>query len=141
MRDIRHQFKKNNEINAEKITGKMLPANIEAEKAVLGAVLLNDDNLALIIEYLGPEDFYLPAHQVIYTAITQISRRSERIDVISVQDELTKQATLEKAGGTVYLLELQEDIPAVGLVEQHAKIIKEKAILRELINSAAGIIS
>jgi len=139
MRDTRFQQKRT--IDAEKVTGKMLPAHIEAEKAVLGALLLNDDNFAHVVELLASEDFYLPAHKVIYDAVAEIGRRSDRIDIISVQDELTKKKTLEKAGGTVYLLELQEDIPAVGLIGQHAKIIKEKAVLRELINSAAGIIT
>jgi len=141
MHDIRHGSKQARNVDAEKITGKTLPAHIEAEKAVLGALLLNDENFTHVVELLAPDDFYHPAHKVIYHAIAEIGKRSDRIDIISVQDELTKQGGLEKAGGTVYLLELQEDIPAVGLIEQHAKIIKEKAVLRELINSAAGIIT
>jgi len=142
MQNDRQRFpKKERALDAEKVLGKNLPANIEAEKAILGALLLNDDNLSNVVELLSPEDFYHPPHKLIYQAIVDISKQFERIDVISLQDELTKQDTLDKVGGVTYLLELQEDIPAVGLIEQHAKIIREKALLRELISSAAGIIT
>jgi len=133
--------KKARDIDAEKVIGKNLPANIDAEKAILGALLLNDNTLPYVVELLSPDDFYLPAHKIIYQSIVDVSKRFERLDVISLQDELVKKEHLDKAGGTVYLLELQEDIPAIGLIEQHAQIIKEKALLRELINSAAGIIT
>lgn len=127
--------------NSANIIGKKLPSNVEAEKAVLGALLLNDEHLAKVIEIIRPEDFYVPAHVTIYTAITDIAQRMERLDIVTLQNELEKKAVLEDIGGIVYLLSLQEDIPAIGLISQHAKIIKEKSVLRRLIGSATDIIS
>ncbi len=127
--------------NAERVLGKKLPCSVEAEKAVLGALLLNDENVAQVVELLHAQDFYVPSHRVIYQAIVDIAQRMERVDLVTLQDVLDKKGQLEAIGGVVQLLSLQEDIPSLGLVAQHAKIIKEKAVLRDLINSASVIIS
>ena len=123
------------------LLGKSLPANSDAEKAVIGALLLNDEYVSLVSEMLVPEDFYYIPHQIIYTVIGDLSRALKRIDLVTLQDELNKRNQLEAVGGIVYILSLQEELPAAGLIEQHAKIVKEKAVLRELINSASTIIS
>lgn len=125
----------------EKVLGKSLPYSAQAEKAVLGALLLNDEYMNQVAEILQPTDFYQPAHKIIYGLCHDLFTRLKRIDIITLQDELTKAEQLETVGGLEYLLALQEDIPSVGLIGQHAQIIKEKAVLRELINSATGIIS
>lgn len=127
--------------SAETFLSKQLPASIEAEKSVLGALLLNDKHLGLVTELIQPQDFYAPAHKIIYETCLEIAGANKRIDLITLQDELEKKQKLEEIGGVVYLLELQEDISSLGLSEQHAKIIKEKAVLRELINSATEIIT
>jgi len=126
--------------NAEQLIGKSLPSSIEAERAVLGALLLNDEHLTLVSEILIPADFYNQHHSVIYAAMIDLHQQRKRIDVVTMQDELIKRMQLENVGGVLYLVSLQEDLPAIGLIEQHARIIKEKAILRDLINSASGII-
>ncbi len=128
-------------IAPEKMLGRNLPASIEAERSVLGALLLNDENINQVAELLLPHDFYNPSHKVIYEAMLNLVQQNKRIDLITLQDELVKREQLESIGGIVYLVSLQEDIPAVGLIKQHAKIIKEKATLRELISSAATIIT
>jgi len=133
-------YQKSN-FSTEKVIGKKLPSHIEAEKSVLGALLLNDENLTKISEILTPQDFYIPAHTAIYGAIVEIAQRMERLDIVTLQNELEKKGVLDNVGGLMYLLSLQEDIPSVGLIEQHAKIVKEKSILRELINSATTIIT
>jgi replicative DNA helicase len=125
----------------EKLLGKALPFSLEAERAVLSALLLNDEYLIQVCEALTAQDFYQVPHQIIYQTILDISRQQKRLDLITVQDELSKKEHLESIGGVEYLLSLQEDIPALGLIGQHAQIVREKAILRELINSATGIIS
>ena len=127
--------------SAEGILGKMLPANSDAEKAVLGALLLNDEYVTVVSEIIGPDDFYTIAHKTIYQTILDLAQKHKRIDILTLQDELTKKDQLEAIGGVVYLLTLQEDISAVGLIVQHANIIKEKSVLRQLIGSAATIIS
>lgn len=126
---------------AEKVLGKSLPFNQEAEKSVLGSLLLHDAQMDLVSDLLAPGDFYLPAHKTIFEAILTIFKSNRRIDIVTLQDELEKMGELQSIGGLLYLLSLQEDIPALGLLEQHAKIIKEKAILRELIGSATQIIT
>lgn len=131
---------KNND-RVERVLGKNLPCSQEAERAVLSALLLNSMQMNSICDYLVAEDFYIPAHKLIFQTMLNIAGSHRTIDVITVQDELQKTGELEKAGGIVNLLSLQEDIPALGLVSQHAQIIKEKATLRDLISSAATIIS
>lgn len=128
-------------LDAERVLGKSLPSSIEAERAVLGTLLLNDEYLPLVSEILVAQDFYTTAHKFIYQAILDISAQYKRIDLLTLQDELTKRNQIEIVGGIVYLVTLQEDIPAIGLIEQHAKLVKEKAVLRELIGSAAEIIA
>jgi len=128
-------------VDAEHILGKNLPASVEAERAVLTALMLNDEYAAVTMEILNAGDFYRPAHQLIYQAIIDLVAARQRIDLITVQDELNKRGQLDAVGGIVYLVSLQEDVPSLGLVEQHARIIRSKAVLRELIRSAAGIIT
>ncbi len=135
------RFTKNTSGQTEKILGKTLPASIDAERSVLGSLLLNDESLSKVAEILQSHDFYSKAHQLLYQAMLDLAQQFKRIDLVTLQDELTKREQLETIGGIVYLVTLQEDIPSVGLIEQHARIIKEKAILRELIDSATSIIT
>lgn len=128
------------QVSPETLLGRMPPASYDAERAVLGAILLHEEGLNRTSDFLNADDFYTNAHKTIYEAMLVLAKRSCRIDLISLQDELTKKQELETIGGIAYLVSLQEDIPAVGLIQQHAHIIKEKAMLRELIGSATGII-
>lgn len=123
------------------IQEKRLPASPEAERAVLSALLLHDEAIVRISELLLPEDFYQKQNRIIYQAIIDLTHAQKRVDIITLQDELSKKGLLEASGGLVYLISLQEDIPSIGLVDQHAQIIKEKSTLRSLIDSAAAIIT
>lgn len=125
----------------ETVVGKTLPYNLEAEKSVLSSILLNDDNFAIVADILESRDFYNPAHQNIYSTIVELIQKGKRIDLITLQNELESKKILSSIGGIEYLMELQEDIPSLGLIAQHASIIKEKRILRDLVTSAAEIIS
>ncbi len=125
----------------ETVLGKRLTANLEAERSVIGALLLNDELVHAVSEILRPADFYSIAHREIYSTILSIIQAQKRVDLLTVQDELTKNDKIDSVGGIGYLMSLQEDIPAMGMIEQHAGIIREKAILRELIESATHIIS
>lgn len=126
---------------SEQLLGKTLPANIDAERAVLGALLLNDEWVAQVLEVLRPDDFYSQAHKIIFEHIISLSHQLKRVDLVTLQDELNKKGQLDAVGGLVYLVSLQEELPSAGLVNQHANIIKEKSVLRELISSATGIIT
>lgn len=141
MQKERRQNQGFNSYNTERVLGKTLPANLDAERSVLGAVLLNDECLNQVQEILIPEDFYNPQHKIIYETILECAKKFKRIDLVTMQDELKKSDKLDAVGGIVYLVSLQEDIPSLGLVEQHSKIIKEKSQLRELIESATSIIT
>lgn len=125
----------------EQLLGKSLPAQIEAEKSVLGAILLDDNCLSTVEETLKPQDFYTPAHQTLYKRMLELARSNQRIDMITTQDALEKSGELEMVGGVTYLIELQENIPAFGMLEQHVKIIRTKSVLRDLIHSSIDIIT
>jgi replicative DNA helicase len=127
--------------SSETILGKTLPSHVEAERAVLGALLINDDCINTVSEIIVAEDFYLFAHQKIFQAMVLIHQKGNRIDIVTLQDELTKIDQLNAVGGVIYLVGLQEDIPSLALVDQHAHIVKEKSILRHLINSAVTIVT
>lgn len=128
-------------IDTQRALGKKMPSSMDAERAVLGALLLNDEYVSQVAELLSADDFYHPPHKIIYQAILDITQQLKRVDLVTLQDELEKRAQLEDIGGIMFLVGLQEEIHAVGLIAQHAKIIKEKAVLRELIRSAFGIIT
>ena len=123
------------------LLGKMPPNSPEAERAVLGAILLYDAGLSQISDFLNPEDFYAPAHQIVYKTMVEISRQTKRVDLVTLQDGLTKKDLLDTVGGLAYIVALQEDIPAAGLIEQHAHIIKENSGRRKLIGTLTTAIA
>lgn len=125
----------------EFLLGKALPMHLEAEKAVLGAVLLDDTCFNVLEEVLQAQDFYMPAHQIIFKHMLTLAHGNKRIDMITLQDLLIKEAELVAIGDMAYLIELQENIPALGMLEQHAQIIRAKAVLRNLISSSVDIIT
>ncbi len=125
----------------EELLGKMLPAHVEAEKSVLGAILLDDSCFNTVEDVLRATDFYHLAHQMIYEAMLGLSKNNQRIDLITLQDALEKQGNLAAVGDVAYLVEMQENIPAFGLLEQHVKIIKTKSMLRNMISSSLEIIT
>lgn len=134
-------YSKKSAQQTETLLGRTLPASLDAEKSVLAALLLNADNITLVSDVLRPQDFYSPQHQIIYHAMLDLAQSNQKIDFIVLQDYLTKNNQLEECGGMVYLMELQEDIPSIGFISQHSKIVKDKSILRDLIFSAADIIT
>ena len=85
---VRQQY--NSSGKAEQVFGKTLPANIEAERSVLGALLLNDEYFPVVSDWLRSDDFYTPAHKIIYQAMLEVIKQTRRIDLVTLQDELTK---------------------------------------------------
>ncbi|MCX5924786.1 MAG: replicative DNA helicase [Candidatus Dependentiae bacterium] len=142
MRNIqRPQFSTHKKVHENRELGRNLPASIEAERSVLGALLLNDELIHVATTILRADDFYSNTHKIIYQSMLDLVQQSKRVDLVTLQDALTIQGSLDMVGGIVYLLSLQEDIPALGLIKQHAQIIKEKSVLRDLIDSATSIVS
>ncbi|MBN1549547.1 replicative DNA helicase [Candidatus Babeliales bacterium] len=137
----RKQEQRNLSIAPETILGKELPFNTEAEKAVLGAILLDDQTLSSVSDFLLAQDFYSAPHRIVYETILELAEKFNRVDLVTLQDELKKKDQLEAIGGSSYLLSLQDEIPSAGMIESHARIIKEKSVLRDLIGSAVDIIT
>ena len=120
---------------------KMLPQSIEAEEAVLGAILVNPASLGKIVEFLKPESFYKPAHKMIYDAALELFRKSEPIDIVTVSELLRNKDELEKAGGRAYINDLALNVVTTANVDYYARIIREKEIKRALINAGSEIVS
>ena len=120
---------------------RTLPHNVDAEKSVLGAILVNNENYYRVIETLHPEDFYLDAHRVIFRQMIELMEQSKVIDLITIQDDLVRASRLESAGGITYLAGLLDGIPHLVNIEHYIQIIRERATLRQLINSANKIMA
>lgn len=127
--------------DAERITGRTLPFNGDAERSVLSALLIAGSAIHQIAELLAADDFYVNAHKIIYQSMLDLAHQQKQIDLVTLQDNLAQKGVLESVGGIIYLVSLQEDIISVGSLEQHAQIIKEKAVMRTLIHSAISIIT
>ena len=116
-----------------------LPQNIEAEKSVLAASMLNSDALTEIMTRIKPENFFRPAHRIIFEAMCDLNYRSIPVDPIQLADTLQAKGQLEAAGGRAYLAELADNTFALTNWSNHADIVKRTAILRELIYASAEI--
>ncbi|SDQ63142.1 replicative DNA helicase [Thermostaphylospora chromogena] len=117
------------------------PHNIEAEQSVLGGMLLSKDAIADVIEVLRADDFYRPAHQIIYDVIIDLYGRGEPADAVTVLDELQKRGELARVGGGVYVHTLTAVVPTAANAGYYAKIVREQAVLRRLIEAGTRIVS
>jgi len=120
--------------------GKIPPQNIEAEQAVLGAILIDNASLNKALEIIAPNDFYRDSHRRIFSAILDLNERNEVVDLITLSDHLRRKNELEGVGGAGYLTSLVNAIPTAANIRQHSRIIHEKAVLRNLISVATDII-
>src|SRR5256884_938127 len=118
---------------------KPLPNNLDAERSVLGAILLDNHALNPSIEHLRPEDFCLDQHRRVFTQMIALGESQQAIDLITLTEELHRRGDLEAAGGAPYLASLADGMPRVTNIEHYARIVKEKAILRNLIHATHNI--
>src|ERR1700722_3735705 len=116
-----------------------LPHNLEAERSILGAVLLDNHALNAAVERLRSDDFFLPQHRRIFERMVQLGEKQQAIDSITLMEDLSRGGELEASGGVAYLSSLTDGLPRVTNVDHYARIVKEKAVLRSLIHSAAAI--
>lgn len=121
------------------VPGRVVPRDIEVEKAVLGAMMLEKDAYTAVCDLLKPESFYEPQHQRIYEAIQTLGAAQRPIDLITVVDQLRLNGSLEAAGGMVYVTRLTTGIASGAHVEFHARIVAQKFLARELIRFASYI--
>ena len=117
------------------------PQNLEAEQAVLGAVLLQAESLITVMEKITADDFYDKSHQMIFEAMVQLGEESQPIDLVTLTSLLKDRGQLEDLGGVSYLAKLANAVPTAANVEYYAQMIEEKAMLRRLIRTATQIVS
>lgn len=120
---------------------KGLPANLDAERYVLGAILLDDTYFVQVAGVLETEDFSIEKHQRIYTRMAELHDRDERIDRVTVANELLRHNQLEACDGLAYLVSLDDGLPQILNIESYVRIVKDKAILRRMIFTAQSLMN
>jgi replicative DNA helicase len=118
------------------------PSNVDMERAVLGAILLDNEALPKAMEALsGAEDFYRPAHRKVYECVLRLFEKSEPVDLLTLSEALRARGWLDEVGGTPYLAELMDSTFTSANVRVHARVVREKAVLRRLITVAGDAVT
>ena len=120
---------------------KGLPHNLEAERCVLGSIILDNPLISEAIEFVGKDDFYLGNHRAIFERMIQLYEASRPIDFVTLTDELRNCGQLDSIGGAAYISSLIDGVPRVSNLEYYARIVREKATLRNLIKRSSEIIN
>jgi len=120
---------------------RTLPHNLEAEKSVLGAILIHNEAFNHAAELIDARDFFRDAHRRIFDKMVALSERNDAIDLVTLKEELGRSGELEDVGGPAYIASLADGVPRSANVEHYARIVKEKATLRNLIHSANRILA
>jgi len=123
----------------EESARKLPPQNLEAEESVLGGVLIDNGALDRALELVEAEDFYRETHRRIMRAMLALHERNEPVDLVTLSDELRRRGDLQDVGGSPYLVELAEKVPTAANVAHHARIVRERAVLRGLIETSTDI--
>ncbi|MFQ5704781.1 MAG: replicative DNA helicase [Gemmatimonadales bacterium] len=126
--------------SAEELGARKTPWSLEAEQAVLGAILLDADAGLKAVELLDDMAFYKEQHRRIFRAFAKLIERGDAVDPVVLRDELERRGDLEAAGGTDYVAELLDVVPTAANIEYHCRIVKEKSLLRRLIDVGTGIV-
>jgi replicative DNA helicase len=120
---------------------RTLPHNLDAEKSVLGAILIHNDAFNSAAEVIDSRDFFRDAHRRIFDRMVALSERGGAIDFVTLKEELSRAGELDEVGGPAYIASLADGVPRSANVEYYAKIVKEKSTLRSLIHSANKILA
>ena len=122
---------------------KQVPQNLDAERALLGFILLDNSALNTVVEQVSREDFFSESHRRIFRKMVELSENNRQMDVVTLSEELAREGWLEKVGGVAYLAGLSEGVPfgTSANVTEYSRIVKEKSTLRRLINISENIIS
>lgn len=116
-----------------------IPYHAESEQAILGGLMLRNDTLAQVGEWLRPEDFYLHAHRVIYTAIEALTEADQPADRVTLGEWLEERGLIEDAGGIGYLMDLESQTPGAANVTAYAEIVRERSLMRQLIEAGTTL--
>jgi len=125
------------QINNQRI---LVPSDLDAEKSVLGSILIDPSAVVGVVRILDPDDFYSPANRHIYTAIGDLLDKHLPIDPVTVKSRLERHGVLEKVGGIEYLLSLAEHVPSAASAEYHANVVKEKSLRRAIIKEGENLL-
>ena len=120
--------------------GRTPPQDLAAEQSVLGGMLLSKDAIADVVEVVRGHDFYRPAHELVYEAVLDLYGRGEPADAVTVSAELQKRGELGRVGGAPYLHTLLQSVPTAANAGYYARIVRETAILRRLIEAGTKIV-
>ena len=123
----------------EKVTERITPQNLDAEKSLLGAILISEESLPDVTEIVKPQDFYDERNQHIYNAMWNLYEHHRPVDLLTVKTELKNKKLTQKAGGASYLAELSGYVPTAAHATAYAELVKKAAVRRNLINAAAKI--
>ena len=123
-----------------RVAERTLPHNLEAERSVLGAILIHNDAFNLAAEIISAADFFRDAHRRIFDKMTGLSERNEAVDFVTLKEALAKGGELDEVGGPAYVASLADGVPRATNVEYYARIVKEKSTLRNLIYAANKIL-
>src|SRR2546421_12545145 len=118
---------------------KQLPQNIEAERGVLGSIIIDPEALEQVVSFLKVEDFYRDAHRSIYDVILRLYQQREPADFITICDDLERNNKLEQVGGASYIASLIDRVPTSGNVEYYGHIVERTATYRRLVHAAGEI--
>ena len=138
----------NNNYNGRRSAGKpqidtnyahLQPQDIGLERVVLGALMVDSDAFSMVSEILKPATFYEPRHQKIYEAIQRMNMEERPVDIMTLNDELSKMGELERIGGAAYLMEISAQVASAAHIEAHARILAQKALQRQLIHYASDV--
>src|SRR6201997_5137242 len=116
-----------------------MPQHMEAERSILGAILLDNNALNAAIEKLKPEDFFHDHHRRIYQQMIALGESQQAIDLVTLTEQLQRSGELEAVGGAAYIAQLMDGVPHVTNIEHYARIVKEKSLLRALIHATHTI--
>jgi replicative DNA helicase len=120
-------------------SGRMPPQDMEAEQAVLGSILLDNEKVHVAIEKIRVEDFYRSTHQRTFRAMVALAEKSEPIDILTLSDQLRRTDELDAAGGPAYIAGLAEFVPSSANVEHYIRLVREKSLLRQLGHASSAI--
>ncbi len=122
---------------------RSVPHNLEAERALLGSILLDNGALNFALELLGKDDFYSDAHRLTFEKMAEISEKNRPIDLVTLSEELAKVGLLEKAGGAAYLAALTDGVPigTMAVMGEYCRIVKEKSTIRRLMNASNNVLA
>src|SRR3989344_1878146 len=124
----------------QKISPNQLPPQgLDAEKSVLGSIIIDKDSLHKVVDFLNPEDFYHPSHQIIYATALNLFEKHEPIDMLSLSNRLEEMGQLTEAGGISYLTDIANSVPTSSHIGTYGKIVQRKKMLRDLIGAAQHI--